>query len=108
MCLTIQNAIALIVPGWVRIGGVTDSGQVAFEALGQRALSAIASMLLLTIALAPAAVAGVVVALGAGGTPFAVTVGVVVGLGVSALELWLAIRWLGGLFDRTDAVSVRD
>ena len=108
MSLTIQNAIVLIVPGWVRIGGVTDSGQVAFEALGQRALSAIASMLLLTIALAPAAAAGVVVAIGAGGTPFAVTMGVVVGLGASALELWLAMRWLGGLFDRTDAVSVRD
>jgi hypothetical protein len=108
MSLTIQNAIALIVPGWVRIGVPMDSGQIAFEVLGQRALSAIASMLLLAIALLPAAAAAVVVAIGAGGTPFAVTLGVVVGLGVSTTELWLAMHWLGGLFDRTDAVSIRD
>lgn len=108
MSLTIQNAIALLVPGWVRIASPTDSGQIAFEALGQRALSAIASMLALTIALSPAGGAAVVVAMGAGGTPLAVTLGVVVGLSLSALELWLAMRWLGGLFERTDAVSVRD
>jgi hypothetical protein len=106
--LTIQNAIALIVPAWVRIGGPMDSGQFAFEALGQRALGAIAAMILLAITLAPAAGAGIALAIVAGGTPIAVTLGVVVGLAISALELWLAIRWLGGVFERTDAVSVRD
>jgi hypothetical protein len=106
--LTIQNAIALIVPAWVRIGGPMDAGQIAFEALGQRALGAIAAMLLLAIALTPASAAGIVVAIVAGRTPIAVTLGVVVGLAVSALELWLAIRWLGGVFERTDAVSLRD
>ena len=106
--LTIQNAIALIVPAWVKIGGPMDSGQIAFEALGQRALGAIAALLLLGIALTPATVAGVVIAVGAGGTPVAVTLGIIVGLVVSAIELSLAIRWLGGVFERTDAVSVRD
>jgi hypothetical protein len=108
MSLTIQNAIALLIPGWVRIGGPIDSGQIAFEALGQRALGAIAALLALAIALAPATVAAVVVAIVAGGSPPAVTLGVVVGLAISALEITLAIRWLGGVFDRTDAVSVRD
>jgi ABC-2 type transport system permease protein len=108
LSLTIQNGIALIVPAWVRIGGPMDSGQIAFEALGQRALGAIAANLLLGIALAPAAGAGVVVAKLAGGTPLAVTLGVVIGLAVAAVELWIAIDWLGGVFERTDAVSLRD
>jgi hypothetical protein len=107
LSLTIQNAIALLVPAWVRLGGSMDSGQIAFEAIGQRALGAIASMILLALALAPAAGAGVGVALLAGGTPIAATAGIVVGLMLAAAEIWLAVRWLGGVFERTDAVGLR-
>jgi hypothetical protein len=105
--LTIQNAIALIVPAWVRLGRPMDSGQIAFEALGQQALGVIASMIALVLALAPAVGAGVGVAIVAGGSPLAATGGVIVGLAVAAVEMWFAMQWLGHLFDRTDAVSVR-
>jgi ABC-2 type transport system permease protein len=108
MSLTIQNAIALLVPAWVRIGGPLDSGQIAFEALGQRALGSIASLLALAIALAPATAAAVFVAIFAGGSPPAVTLGVVIGLAIAAFEITFAIRWLGGVFERTDPISMRD
>jgi hypothetical protein len=106
MSLTIQNAIALLVPAWVRIGGPLDSGQIAFEALGQRALGAIAALIALAIALAPATVAGVAVTAVVGMSPLAVTLGLAVGLAVAGAELALAMRWLGGLFDRTDPVAL--
>ncbi|HZS59806.1 MAG TPA: putative ABC exporter domain-containing protein [Gemmatimonadaceae bacterium] len=105
LSLTIQNAIALIVPAWVRIGAPMDSGQIAFEALGQRALGAIAALLLLVIALTPAAGAGIGLAIVMGGTPIAATVGILAGLAVAAVELWIAINWLGGVFERTDALD---
>jgi putative ABC exporter len=105
--LTIQNAIALLVPAWVRIGRPMDSGQIAFEALGQQALGVIASMIALTLTLAPAIGAGVGVALAAGGSPLAVTGGVIVGLVIAAVEIWFAVQWLGNVFDGTDAVGVR-
>jgi putative ABC exporter len=108
MSLTIQNAIALLVPAWVRIGGPLDSGQIAFEALGQRALGSIAALLALAIALAPATGAAVFVSILAGGSPPAVTLGVVIGLAIAAFEIALAMRWLGGVFERTDPISMRD
>jgi hypothetical protein len=108
MSLTIQNAIALLVPAWVRIGGPLDSGQIAFEALGQRALGAIAALMALALALAPATGAAVLVSILAGGSPPAVTLGVVIGLAIAAFEIALAMRWLGGVFERTDPISMRD
>ncbi|HTA72972.1 MAG TPA: putative ABC exporter domain-containing protein [Gemmatimonadaceae bacterium] len=108
MSLTIQNAIALLVPAWVRIGGPLDAGQIAFEALGQRALGAIAALMALAIALAPATGAAVFVSILAGGSPAAVTLGVVIGLALAAFEITLAMRWLGGVFERTDPISMRD
>jgi ABC-2 type transport system permease protein len=105
--LTIQNAIALLVPAWVRLGRPMDSGQIAFEALGQQALGVIASLIALTLTLAPAVGAGVGVAIAAGGSTLAVTGGVIVGLVIAAAELWFAVQWLGSVFDRTDAVGVR-
>jgi ABC-2 type transport system permease protein len=103
---TIQNAIALLVPGWVKLGGAVETGQIAFEALGQRALGAIASLIALVVAFIPPF--GAAVAITALGRDVAsATLGIIVGLVIGGAEVWLAVIWLGGLFERTDAVGVR-
>ncbi len=106
--LTIQNAVAILIPGWTRLGAaVPEAGQVGFEAVGQRALAGIGSLLALAISLAPPTGAAVGLALLLGGSIPAVTAGVIAGLAVAAVEIWLAVLFIGRLFDRTDAVSVR-
>jgi ABC-2 type transport system permease protein len=104
---TIQNAIALLVPGWVKLGGGFETGQIAFEALGQRALGSIASMIALVLALAVPTGAAVGIAVLLGGNVASTTLGLIVGLVIGGAEVWLAVIWLGGLFERLDAVGVR-
>ena len=102
--LAIHNGAALLFPAWVRVG--RRGGGV--EAIGQTMLTAFAYLILLGVALVPAAVAGgIVFALTrviigvAGAIPAAVTAGAVL-----AGEGWIFTAWLGGIFARTDPSAV--
>ena len=100
----VQNAFALLLPGWVRLG--PDSGGV--EAIGQTMVVTLGSFLVLTIALILPTLSGVVVyallhtALGGIGLGLAGAVGVVV-LGV---EVALMVAALGSIFERTDPTAI--
>ncbi|HEX5439006.1 MAG TPA: putative ABC exporter domain-containing protein [Gemmatimonadaceae bacterium] len=101
---TILNAMALIVPAWVR-----TTADVGIEATGQRLLVMAGSIVLLLLALVPAALLGGVafaIAAGLAGTRIA---GIAAGV-VLCAALWGEIVgawfWLGHLYDRLDPVEV--
>jgi ABC-2 type transport system permease protein len=104
LAVTIQNAIALLYPGWVRLGGHGSGGM---EAIGQNLLTLIGTLLLLVVtAIPPLIVGGVVAApLVLLAPPIAIPAGVIAAAATTAAEVWLLVRWLGRLFDRTDPVE---
>ena len=104
--LTIQNGLALLFPAWVRIGPGTRAGGV--EAMGQNLLTTVFGVFSIGVLLvAPGAAAfGTFLALhgplGQKGAAFAALVLCLAGvLG----EVALMVRWLGGVFERTDPAS---
>lgn len=100
----IQNAFALLFPGWVRLG--PDSGGV--EAIGQTMVVTIGSFFVVMISLILPVLSGVVVyallhtALGGMGLGLAGAVGV----GVLGVEVALMVAALGSMFDRTDPTAI--
>jgi ABC-2 type transport system permease protein len=99
----IQNAIALLYPGWVRLGADAAGGM---EDIGQNVMTLAATLILLTIALLPALLIGAIVAV-----PLALQVGAIAvpagfaaATAVIAGEVVLLIGWLGRLYDSTDPV----
>ena len=107
--LTVANGAALLFPGWVRLG---DGRAAGIEAMGQNVLAIFLSLIITLLALilpllAATAVAGAVSAVTAreiGAWSF-VPAAPVASL-VVALELWLAIKWLGRVFARTDLAQI--
>lgn len=101
----IQNAMALLLPGWVRLGAVTASAGI--ELIGQRALAAIASFLALAVVLAlPAGAAALVAWLVGVTTVTGAAATLAAGFAVIAVELWLAVEWLGGVYERVDPTAI--
>lgn len=103
--LVIQNAIAVIFPGWVVIGTTRPRG---VEALGQQMLLFFGTFLILALGLLPAALAALVI-----GFPLYWLVGLAglvpaaaVFLAVLLVESWLATAGLGRVLDRTDPSAV--
>lgn len=118
--VTVQNAGALLFPEWVRLGARGGGG---VEAMGQNilttAFTTLCTALALVVPLLAATVTAVVILLWAGVTPSvdaltsvrtiltvtsALVGAAIVLLAVVAVEVWLAVRWLGGVFERTDRV----
>ncbi|HEU5217509.1 MAG TPA: hypothetical protein VFU23_02565, partial [Gemmatimonadales bacterium] len=102
----VQNALALVFPGWVRLG--TDSGGV--EAIGQTMVVTIGSFVVLLIALIlPAVSAGATYAAATSllniGLPGLGLAGLV-GVAVLGIEVGLMVGALGSLFERTDPGAV--
>ncbi len=106
--LVVQNGAALLFPGWVRLGASSMGG---LEIIGQRILGVFASLTGMVLLLAlPAFVTLTVLAPWKGGPPTttvlpflaAVSAGVAVAVG----EIYLAVRWLGRRFERTDATAI--
>jgi ABC-2 type transport system permease protein len=102
--ILVQNAAALILPGWVQIERDQQRG---IEAMGQRLISSVATVLFLMIAATPAALVF--------GAAFFVGYGAM-GLAIIPLASMLAclallfegaagILWLGSLFDKFDPFS---
>lgn len=100
VALTIQNAAALLFPGWIRLGA-TGGG---IEAMGQTMLTSIATIFLLLLAwLVPLLLGGgVTIVLASLLGAWAVLGGAAAALGGVSVEVWLLVRWLGSVFDRTD------
>ncbi len=98
MAMLLQNAAALLFPGWVRVGGPA----AGIEALGQQLLSTTALWLVLGLALAaPAAIAAVAfTALERLGPGWAAGLAVAAGLGMFGFQTLALVRWLGRVFER--------
>jgi hypothetical protein len=102
----IQNAAALLLPGWVQLGRERQRG---IEAMGQRLISLIANLVLLIFAVAPASLAAAAAfyagrgALGNAVIPLAAAAALL----PLVLEGWFAVVWMGRMFDRLDAGNER-
>jgi len=97
--VTIQNAAALLFPGWVRVTPVVGGG---VEAMGQGIL--VTGVLLLTflVALLPAAAVFGIVWWLLSQMPNAWIVALVAAAGVLLGETWLAVRGLGRRFEKLE------
>ena len=97
--VTIQNAAALLFPGWVRATPIVGGG---IEVMGQGILAT--GMLLLTfiVALLPAAAASVAVWFALSKMPNAWIVAVLIAAAVLLGETWWAIQGLGKRFDKME------
>jgi ABC-2 type transport system permease protein len=109
IALTVANGAALLFPGWVRLG---DGRAAGIEAMGQNVLAIFVSLVITFLALIPPLFVATIVASGLSAVSShslsawyfvpAAPVGALVALG----ELWLAIRWLGRVFARTDLAQI--
>ncbi|MBS2030158.1 MAG: hypothetical protein JST54_19805 [Deltaproteobacteria bacterium] len=104
LCLVIvQNAGVLLFPGWVQSG---VQGPRGIEAMGQRMLTLIGTLLAAALGLIPAGVVGAgvfaLVALGAGWGPLAVVLGAAAGALVLLVEAAFGVLFLGRCFERFD------
>jgi ABC-2 type transport system permease protein len=98
----IQNAAALLMPGWIHLGKEHQQG---IEAMGQRLIMAGATGLVLLFAVIPAAILFSMVFLSAYwliGLAVAPIASMVAAIGL-LIEAAVAIVWLGRLFDSFDA-----
>jgi hypothetical protein len=91
--ITVQNAMAVLFPAWVRLGPIVTTG---VEALGQNVLAMLANLVFLGLGL----VVPVVVAFGAVRTlhqtrPIAIALIVIVSSVILSLETYGAMRYLG-------------
>jgi ABC-2 type transport system permease protein len=104
LSVTIQNAIALLYPGWTRIGPADTGGM---EAIGQNMLIMIGTILLLAVTLVPPVL--VAVAVGAPLTlltpALSIPAAAAAALVAAGGEVVLLGVWLGRLYDRTDPVA---
>ena len=103
--LIIQNAAVVLFPGWIATGGARARG---VEAMGQKVLMLVATMLSLAIGVLPA----VVVAGGLGwllyllvGWP-GVLPAALVFAGILLVEAALVLTWLGRVLERTDPSEI--
>ena len=100
--IVIQNAAALMLPGWIQIGRAAQRG---IEAMGQRLITLAATLLVLVLAGVPAAIIFAIVFFsGYWAVGFAVVPPAALFAGIAlVIEIGFAIAWLGYLYDRFDA-----
>lgn len=103
--LLIQNAAALLFPGWMRLGLVRTGG---VEAVGQSLVTTIGGVVTLVVVLAVPGLAGIALAVfgvakvGLWGLVPAAAAGSALVLA----ELWMITAWLGRVFDRTEPLEL--
>jgi ABC-2 type transport system permease protein len=107
--LTVANGAALLFPGWVRLG---DGRAAGIEAMGQNVLAIFVSLIITFVALIPPLIAATIVASSLSAmSSHAISVWQFVpaapaGALVAFGELWIAVRWLGRVFARTDLAQI--
>jgi ABC-2 type transport system permease protein len=101
--VAVANAWVVLLPGWVQLGAVRSTG---IESLGQNLLTIAGSLAvhLLLLALPAACAAAVAIPLLPWIHRWALVPAAAIGAVVAAGELWLIVRWLGGIFARTSIV----
>jgi hypothetical protein len=102
LALLIPNASALFFPGWFHLGKDAPRG---FETMGQQLILMFGQLLVLLLGLAPAA--GVFTLFLLGGTfvhwpLLGLLLGAVAAAIILAIEVGIAIKLLGGVFERFD------
>ena len=102
LALLIPNASALFFPGWFHLGKDAPRG---FETMGQQLILMFGQLLVLLLGLAPAA--GVFTLFLLGGTfvhwpLLGLLLGAVAAVIILAIEVGIAIKLLGGVFERFD------
>lgn len=99
LMFTIQNGLVLAFPAWIRLG--TESRGI--NSMGQNILSTSATILIAAVGLVfPVGIGGLAAWLGDNWIGSAsLLVGALLAALIIALEVWPAIVWLGGLFERT-------
>jgi hypothetical protein len=103
--LTIQNATAVLFPGWIRLGAAVNTG---VEALGQNVLATAANLFSLGIALVvPAAVAYFGIAWLDAPHPFSVAVVIVLAAMILAAETYGAMRLLGRALAKAEPLATQ-
>jgi len=109
--ITIQNAMAVLFPAWVRLGPVVTTG---VEALGQNVLAMVANLFALGLGLiVPVIIAAALVRWGASNTsltaslakPSTIASVVIVASIVLALETYGAMRFLGRALARAEPLQ---
>jgi hypothetical protein len=99
----VQNAAVLLLPAWMATGQQRTAG---LEAMGQRIVVMMGTMVALLIALVPASIVGggafVLAGLAGLSTPAAALAGAVFGSATIGAEGVLAVYLLGGVFERFD------
>jgi hypothetical protein len=100
--LCVQNAGAIFFPAWITVAGRMETR--GFEATGQRLLTLVGTLLVLTVALVPAGMVGGVAGYAAWMVigPWGLVPGALAGAAVLLGECLLVIRGLGGVFERID------
>jgi uncharacterized membrane protein (DUF485 family) len=99
--LLIQNTAALLFPGWMQLGKAQQRG---IEATGQRLITMVATAVLLVLAALPPVMAFAAAfflghwLIGLAVIPMAALMAALVILA----EAWIAVIWMGHLFDRFD------
>jgi hypothetical protein len=102
--LVIQNGLAILFPAWVTIGSARARG---IDAMGQRLLMMAGVVVAVVAALVPAAVVGAAAAFllhrldPQARSGLILLPALIVSAGVIG-ECWLAVEWLGRVFERTD------
>lgn len=100
---TIQNATAVLFPGWVRLGPVVSTG---VEALGQNVLVTVSSLFSLAIALIVPLGLGWIVVAGLGQSrPVSLALVIIAAAGILGGETYGAIRVLGRVLSKAEPQS---
>ncbi len=102
---TIHNAIAVIFPGWVPLGGTRPRG---VDAAGQRLILLSASWCALILALIPGFAVAALLSLlmRAWLGPWVVPIGAAVTTMAVIGECWIVSEMLGPVFERMDLTSI--
>ncbi|NIN10320.1 MAG: hypothetical protein GTN62_03240 [Gemmatimonadales bacterium] len=102
--IAIQNALALMFPGWLKIGADAPGG---IEHMGQNILTILGTVFLLVVAMIGPLLIGAVV-----GGAMAPVLGVWAGVPMASFtwlalcgEVALLVWWLGGVYERLDPVE---
>ena len=105
--LFVQNAAVVLFPAWVP----ADTGERArgIEAMGQRLLTMVGSLVVMLVGLVPAAVVGMLVGLPLSSVlgPWALPLAGLASAGVLVGEVWLGVIALGRAFERLDVSEER-
>lgn len=103
--LVIRNAIAVLLPGWAVKSGEDQRG---FVVVGQRLVMMLGNLIVLVFMLLPAAILFIpafLISRHFAAGPAVLAIATVPSVALLLLELWLAIRFLGGQFDKIDVTT---